>query len=1005
MLPLPLLLSSLAHAVAPSSEVYDGIEPQRLFVSHPAEQGRLLAAPAWRSFADGEGAGWTATFDEATGHPRWMWGEGIPVDTSSSDALVTELAALLGRHAALFGFEPGTLRLRSANHHAPSDTWYVEFDTLRNGLPTFRGGISARVKLGNLIALKAATAPGAVVTGSLALTADEAVAAAIAQGPASAAKHTEIAHAPLLLEQRTLDGFALRTVWEVRSRTAEPVGKWTSLIDGETGELLAVWNQVLFTNGTVTGRHHARTLDGSNLVSSPMPYSVVHQGGAQAQADENGDFSINGSGSYTTNLDGDYLRVLNGAGAEGSLSEGSANLEWTNQDATQAEIDTYKFVHDVKAWGDLYAPGVSWVARPVLATVNLNQVCNAYWDGDLNFFSSGGGCNNTGQIADVVYHEWGHGFHSGSLQGGSFDGSLSEGAGDTTAILQTQDSNMSPYFNVGSQQGIRNLSPNRVYPRDIVREVHEDGLIFGGAMWDLMQLLEDDLGRNAGIAATSEIFAGLLRGGPDIPDSFEEALVADDDDGNLNNGTPHVCQITDAFGQHGLGTGSGGATGVMTTMEQVVRVDAQKSIPVAVELVSVAAGCEAVRADEGTLHWRAAGGSWQTGSMSTTADGVEGNIPGQPEGTIVEYYVTGRADGESFEAPAGGAIRPYTTYVGEILEVHCDDFEQGDGGYTHELVSGVQQDGADDWQWGTPNGRSGDPSGAFSGNKVWGNDLGHDDFNGAYQPDHHNRLTSGEVDTAWYTGVFLSYRRWLTVEDAAYDHAAIGVDGDIVWENHASSGGEDQHVDGEWVSHVVDLRGKLDQRRGRISFDLQSDGGLEFGGWTVDDVCFVAPATTDNKMGIDDFRVEAVGDTSAALSWTMPRHGPVEKIRVVRRIDRMPQGADDGQVAYEADDAQPGAPFDFEDENYHAGTTYYAVYGFDGDGWLSWTRDGWNAGSVDLAGGEPPEGVVTQDGMVISGDPVDTYRSMGCGCASSAPAGLPGALAGLLGLLVVRRRR
>ena len=47
----------------------------------------------------------------------------------------------------------------------------------------------------------------------------------------------------------------------------------------------------------------------------------------------------------------------------------------------------------------------------ITSTVNINDSCNAYYDGNVNFFQKGGGCNNTGRIADVNYHEWGHGVH------------------------------------------------------------------------------------------------------------------------------------------------------------------------------------------------------------------------------------------------------------------------------------------------------------------------------------------------------------------------------------------------------------------------------------------------------------------------------------------------------------------------------------------------------------------------------------------------------------------
>ena len=102
-------------------------------------------------------------------------------------------------------------------------------------------------------------------------------------------------------------------------------------------------------------------------------------------------------------------------------------------------------------------------------------MCNAYFDGELNFFRKGEGCNNTGRLSDVSYHEWGHGFHYHNLLSGVFDGSVSEGLADSIAFLQTGDAKISPYFYVSGGH-IREVSANRSYPEDIVNEVHIDGL-------------------------------------------------------------------------------------------------------------------------------------------------------------------------------------------------------------------------------------------------------------------------------------------------------------------------------------------------------------------------------------------------------------------------------------------------------------------------------------------------------------------------------------------------
>lgn len=66
----------------------------------------------------------------------------------------------------------------------------------------------------------------------------------------------------------------------------------------------------------------------------------------------------------------------------------------------------------------------------------------------MNFFNSGMGCENTGRIPDVIYHEFGHAVHAHSIiQGaGSFDTSLSEGVSDYLAATTTGDPQMGRGF-------------------------------------------------------------------------------------------------------------------------------------------------------------------------------------------------------------------------------------------------------------------------------------------------------------------------------------------------------------------------------------------------------------------------------------------------------------------------------------------------------------------------------------------------------------------------------
>src|SRR5690606_30853265 len=83
-------------------------------------------------------------------------------------------------------------------------------------------------------------------------------------------------------------------------------------------------------------------------------------------------------------------------------------------------------------------------------------------------------------------------------------------------------------------------------------EVHDEGRIIGGALWDLRVALSEALGPAEGVALTDRIWYEATRRAVDIPSMYPEALLVDDDDGDLSNGTPHSCIIDQVFYAHGL---------------------------------------------------------------------------------------------------------------------------------------------------------------------------------------------------------------------------------------------------------------------------------------------------------------------------------------------------------------------------------------------------------------------------------------------------------------------
>lgn len=257
------------------------------------------------------------------------------------------------------------------------------------------------------------------------------------------------------------------------------------------------------------------------------------------------------------------------------------------------------------------------------------------------------------------------------------------------------------------------------------------------------------------------------------------------------------------------------------------------------------------------LVHRVDGGAWTTKPMvqsATTGDWL-GSIPGVMTKGDVDYYLVA-IDTAGQEDWSPEARRPgdehFSFKVGLIEPFFADDFESaGNDGWKTEKVKKEN-----DWQKGTPLGVGDyDPDAAASGVTAWGNDLGQGGGNGKYKAGVTNYLESPPIDCSGRTNVVLRYQRWLSIEDGFYDQAKIKVNGETVWQNHASaSAGAEHSVDRAWTLHEVDISEQADGDPSvRVRFQLKSDGGLQYGGWTLDDftLATVGDGTIDSLVVSD----------------------------------------------------------------------------------------------------------------------------------------------------------
>jgi hypothetical protein len=274
-------------------------------------------------------------------------------------------------------------------------------------------------------------------------------------------------------------------------------------------------------------------------------------------------------------------------------------------------------------------------------------------------------------------------------------------------------------------------------------------------LWDLRKALIKQLGQTAGLAQTDTLFVGVLQRAPDIPGSYLAALIADDDDGNLGNGTPHGCTIEAVFGRHGLA----GVGYQPPTIGVPVVTGTTFTVPV---IPPVGSSCPPAQVTSVELRWRTAGGADSTVAFTPSGTTWVGALPPLPDGSLVSYTIAATFDDDTtITYPDNPADPRYQLYVGTPTEIWCERFDTDPQ---------WPQTGTMDWQWGAPASISvsGDPTAAYSGTHVFGTRLTGD---GRYASDAVTTVSTPAIDTSAFTQVHLQYRRWLTVEDALYDQA------------------------------------------------------------------------------------------------------------------------------------------------------------------------------------------------------------------------------------------
>ena len=352
---------------------------------------------------------------------------------------------------------------------------------------------------------------------------------------------------------------------EVGSKLQGTFEKFLLVVDLETGAILHDENRIVHD---VSGTVNSQCTAGSGAdecedeILYVMPYLTVNGGGNSAYTDINGNFTLPSSGSVTVTagVSGQFFAVNNVTGGETSASTtipdggvGDITLNAANNDeSVRAQVNSYRESNVVRDMILAVSPSYPVISTETEFPVNVmvSGSCNAFYDySSINFYPASGGCNNTA-FSVVVHHEYGHHLVA---TGGSGQDSYGEGMGDALGVIITGDPQLARGFYQGDcSNGIRDADNDFQYPCTGGGSVHYCGQLLSACVWDMLLQME---AYSDGTEIVSRLVVDsvtLHSGGSIDPTITLDILTLDDDDGDLDNGTPHSPEILTAMALHSM---------------------------------------------------------------------------------------------------------------------------------------------------------------------------------------------------------------------------------------------------------------------------------------------------------------------------------------------------------------------------------------------------------------------------------------------------------------------
>ncbi len=657
------LFASFGSAFVPAEHPLSELEIR------PPDEGRFLPGRFIRGeeridagldlFRERVGGTWAVQRDPILGTPHHLVGSGIEYvnERIDTEARADQIAlSFLAEHADIFMADPD--RLGEPSVTLALGKWAVVYPEMYRGLRVYGGRAHVvMTEEGRIYAAGSDFHPDLSISTSPSFPAAEATAIA-GQDLSFLDGRDRVEESELLVyPERGEEKFTYRLAWRVVLETEDPLGRWESWVDAQSGELFARKNLYEFTD--VVGRVIADVNDpgycaGNSLL--PVKETNVNvAGGNDALTDTTGEFVISHAGTdsveFWARFWGPYFDVDNYDAPSDArdtitvLPGEHFDFHFDDTNSHQAERDGWYHANRVRDFIKTLDPSFTGLDYRMRVRVNRTDFScpgNAWWDGQfMNFCKEGGGNANTASLGDVVYHEYGHGVTQHLYGSSNYSFAVSEGNSDILPLFIIGDPTLGRGFYTNQcLSGIRSANNSLVYPDDMSGQGHYDGQMISGFFWEARANLITTYGTEAADSIVATLWHFSRKAGkPEyMPDQVTWVFLYDDNDGNLDTGTPNWTELSRAADLRGF-PAPVISQGVQITHDGLPSTTDDASPRTVTALVEGLTG--GIDPSSVKMFYRTDGGSYSEEAMvpTGTPDEYEATLPAAALNSRVEYYL------------------------------------------------------------------------------------------------------------------------------------------------------------------------------------------------------------------------------------------------------------------------------------------------------------------------------------------------------------------------------